>query len=343
MTPTASAAIQEPCHSDRIRGRLVGGVAHRHREGRHVVRRARGERGEEQTAERERSACAPHSGGCAGRTQRAPSMGRAGGHSRRSSARSAPYSRGHSGGGSGRASASSARYAGRGDLHGAQRREVLGRPLHVEQPASSPSAAAGRPAPTSATFDASRSRWNIDSPANSHRSRRRTARRRAGRPRATSRRCAPSRARAAAGRPPRRRGVIQPPGRVGSAQARDHLVERGVDADLVAPARPAQRAADPQPVERQHAARVRRPPADGPPPCETGIGNSAGPVGGEQRARLEVGADPDQLLARRRPTSPKLPARRRRLDRGTCAAPCRPVRAAGSAGAAATSAAASAP
>ena len=45
--------------------------------------------------------------------------------------------------------------------------------------------------------------------------------------------------------------VIQPPGRAGSAQARDDVVERGVDADLEAPRRRAQRPADAQPGREQ--------------------------------------------------------------------------------------------
>ena len=72
--------------------------------------------------------------------------------------------------GSGRA------HRGRSAARGSRRRgtstapseaEVLGRPLHVEQAPATPSAGAARPGATSATFDASGRRWNIDSPANS--------------------------------------------------------------------------------------------------------------------------------------------------------------------------------
>ena len=238
MAPTASAAIHDPCQSERIRVRLVGGVADRHREGRHVLGRAGGERREEEPAERETSA--PNA--AVGRSRTDPTLplrsGRAGGHSRRSSTRSAPYSRrpwsrwrggprpGHEFG-LRRTQRLGEQLEVRRSRHldGAEGHQVVGGPLHVEQPGPSdrrPGAARpARPGPPSRR----RARGGTSTPPRTaRRAPRRTGRRPAGpaRPvrRSRPRRCAPSPGRAAAGRPPTTSLRIQPPGRRGSAQPR---------------------------------------------------------------------------------------------------------------------------
>ena len=150
------------------------------------------------------------------------------------------------------------------------------------------------------------------------RSRRRTARRRARRP-ARPPPSAPSPARAAGCTPSRICSSIQAPGAARVGAAVDHLVERGVDPDLEAPHRLAQRAGDPQPVERQHPALA--------PGDHHSIGRRPAPsdrhreqpaaVGRQQRARLEVGA---RCRPGRRPAAVR---RRRRRGRPS---PCRAAR-----------------
>ncbi len=80
---------------------------------------------------------------------------------------------------------------------------------------------------------------------------------------------------------------------------RHHVVERGVDAHLERPQRPAQGPRDPQAVEGQHPAGVRRPPAQptAPVPAQTHREQPAR-VGGDQGGGLEVGAGGEQVLPR---------------------------------------------
>ena len=79
--------------------------------------------------------------------------------------------------------------------------------------------------------------------------------------------------------------------------ARDHLVEGHVDGDAEAAQGSTKRSAHPQSVERQHAARVGRPPTQRPIAADV-HGEEPARVGGHQGAGLEVGADRKQLLAR---------------------------------------------
>ena len=97
----------------------------------------------------------------------------------------------------------------------------------------------------------------------------------------------------------------------------DDLVERGVDAHLEAVERPAQRPAHAQPAGRDHAPGVGRPPAGGAaaPGPET-HGEQPEPVGPEERARLEVGAGGDEVLARLGAGRVEQPGGGRRLDGG---------------------------
>jgi hypothetical protein len=86
------------------------------------------------------------------------------------------------------------------------------------------------------------------------------------------------------------------PMRVGAGA--DHVVEGRVDPDLETPAGGAQRTAHAQIVELEQAPRVGRPPADG-APARHRHGEDSAAIGREDRARLEVGAESDDLLARR--------------------------------------------
>ena len=89
--------------------------------------------------------------------------------------------------------------------------------------------------------------------------------------------------------------------------------ERGVDADLEAADRAAQRAAAVEAVERDDPARIGRPPRERAP----GVHREQSPaVRREQRARLEIGADRDDLVvAGRRVGVGEVPDARRRFDR----------------------------
>ncbi len=94
----------------------------------------------------------------------------------------------------------------------------------------------------------------------------------------------------------------------------DDAVEGRVDPHLVPGARAAQRPAHLQAVERQHPARVGRPPRHGARPTQ-GHREQAAAVGGEQGAWLEVGADPDDPRLVRRRGMRQLPPRGRRFHR----------------------------
>ncbi|GMA89071.1 hypothetical protein GCM10025868_43210 [Angustibacter aerolatus] len=85
-------------------------------------------------------------------------------------------------------------------------------------------------------------------------------------------------------------------GRVGAGE--HDVGERGVDPDVEARQHLAQRPGHPQPVERQHTARVGRPPAERRTPLTAGAhGEQAGAVGGQQRAGSQVGAERDEVVA----------------------------------------------
>ena len=123
---------------------------------------------------------------------------------------------------------------------------------------------------------------------------RRTARRPARRPRRGTRTSAPSRARAAGSRRVTKLRLIHPPGRLGSPQRAITSREPLVLLDRVPSGAAAQRAADPQPVERDDRPRVGREPHDVAP--TGGHREQPGAVGGEQRARFEVPADADDAI-----------------------------------------------
>ena len=107
---------------------------------------------------------------------------------------------------------------------------------------------------------------------------------------------------------------IQPPARRGSAQPAITSAQRGVDADLEPSRRLPQRPGQPQPVERQDAAVERAPPARRAGALERHREQPA-PVGREQRAGREVGADRDQVVVGRPPLRRReRPRRRWRLD-----------------------------
>ena len=142
----------------------------------------------------------------------------------------------------------------------AERCEVLGRPLHVEEAIRRVAAQLrrrGRPARPSTRRSAG---GTSTRPANRPPMRDAVERRRPARRRPTPRRCAPTPARAGARRRPGSRGVIQPPGRSGSAHASTTACERGVDPHLVASAGAPERAAHREAVEREDPPRVGRPP-----------------------------------------------------------------------------------
>ena len=146
-----------------------------------------------------------------------------------------------------------------------------------------------------ATFDASRAWWNIDSPANRP-------------PIATPYRpptSSPSRqvstecAHPRAWRSPYARRMSRGDPPAGSARVgagRDHRVEGGVDADLEPARGLPHRARHPQPVQRQHAALHRRPPAQHPAPRPVRHREEPRPVGRQQRRGLEVGAGGQQVV-----------------------------------------------
>ena len=164
---------------------------------------------------------------------------------------------------------------------------------------------------TNATFDASVAVWNIDSPANSPPMRTPYS------PPTSS----PSSHVSTLWAQPRscrrvyartKSSLIQPCGRPGSPQRRIDRLERCVEADLEPRAALAQRPRDPQPVEREHTTGIGRPPSDA--PATERHGEQSAAVGGQQCARLEVGADCDQPVlvgaVRRR----QHPRRGRRFD-----------------------------
>src|SRR5918994_1174009 len=112
------------------------------------------------------------------------------------------------------------------------------------------------------------------------------------------------------GDPRTRPGRVRAPG--------DDVGERCVDPDLEMPAGPAQRPRHLQPVDRQHAAWVRR------PPCEPGVPSEypahrhreePRPVCGQQRPRLQVRTDAGQAVVVRAMGRRQNPASGRRLDR----------------------------
>jgi hypothetical protein len=86
-------------------------------------------------------------------------------------------------------------------------------------------------------------------------------------------------------------------GPIGITARVDDVLEGAVDRDLVASARPPQRSRHAEAVERQHAARVGRPPRQD--LLRAGAhrhGEQALGVRGEDRVRLEVGADADDAV-----------------------------------------------
>ena len=195
-----------------------------------------------------------------------------------------------------RASGQPAEVLARDDLHHPQRRQVRGLPLHVEQPWLPGLRRASRStSPTRATFDASVSRWNIDSPANrppietpysppasrpSHQ-----ASTECTQPRRCSSRYA---ARIA--------GSIQPAGRRGSAQASMTSADGRVDADLEPAHRPPQRPRDPQAVQGQHPAAYGREPQHRVAAPARRHREQPAPVRLQQRPRREVGTGRHQVV-----------------------------------------------
>ena len=149
--------------------------------------------------------------------------------------------------------------------------------------------------PISATFEASRSRWNIDSPANTP-------------PMLDA--VQPARQPAVAPRLDRVHpaqlvqrdvGIADlagdPAVRPLAVAARvDDLLERRVDPDLEVPCRPAQRLGDDQPVEGQHAAAYGREPAHRIAPSARRHREQPLRVGGEQGAGREVAAHRDEVV-----------------------------------------------
>ena len=328
MAPTATARRSTSPATATGCGRLVGGVALRHRERRQVLRRARGERGEEQTAERERSACAPEEVRLlrAGRTQRCPlSMvvpeATPGGLLRGQH----PTPETTAAGGSGQG----------------LREQVEVQPA---EPAPRHPATPGARSPTARRADASgrprggarRARRGPPStrPARGGTStRRRTSRRPTTPYRPPASRSSPSGPTDQAStlctqprscsRAVRRRDVLaDPAARAAAGRRSTRTTSSYAVSTRISKRRQAapQRPAHPQPVERQHAARVGRPPADRAAPRDAASGTDAAAVGREHGARLQVGADGRQLLPRRR-------RRRRRRTRSATGA-ARPARAA---------------
>ena len=108
--------------------------------------------------------------------------------------------------------------------------------------------------------------------------------------------------------------VVDPAVRPGRLGARPHDVrERAVDRDGEPPAGAAQRPALVEAVEREDPARVGRPPRDRSAPADAHREQTAA-VRGEQRARLQVGADTDDLRLVGGVGRRQQPGRRRRLD-----------------------------
>ncbi len=204
-----------------------------------------------------------------------------------------------------------------------------------------PAACSSSTSPTSATLDASRSPRSGPGTSTPPRTARRPPPRTARRPAAPGRpppppmprRCAPSprlcscRYAAATSR------RIHPPSRRGSAQA----------------ATTSSNAVSTRTSKRRHDARsdrLTRSPSSGITPRgsgdhqptgprrrRNGIGNSTGAVRRQQRRRLQVGADAEEVLARRRAGEVEGPARRPGIDRSPGSHPAPPfVRGAGTAG-----------
>ena len=127
-------------------------------------------------------------------------------------------------------------------------------------------------------------------------------------PRPRPPRCAPSPARAAAGRRRRCRGRSTPPGRRRSAQASITCVEGGVDPDLEAPARLAQRPAHPQPTPGSRgttpAGRATTTPSTPAGPASERARPGRQPAGCPARGRR-----PPRRPRRRRPRPPARPGR----------------------------------
>ena len=195
-------------------------------------------------------------------------------------------------------------------LHRAERGQVRGHPLHVQQPAAACSSVSSSTSPTSATFEASRTRWNIDSPANSPpiadavqpadqlavaprldrvrpaepvqlAVRRRDVAGDPARSRATGRRTPP---------PPRRRRCrpgSRSRGTTGAATGTPRSPSSGT-------------------MPRSH----RREPVHRRPDAVLGHREDPAPVRRQQRPRRQVGADPDQVVAGRRRAGPGRPTAR---------------------------------
>ena len=151
--------------------------------------------------------------------------------------------------------------------------------------------------PTSATFDASRSTWNIDSPANSppiatpYRPPTSWPSRQASTECAQPSSCSDGvRRRRCGRRSSRRRGP-------GPRSATTTSLEGGVDPDLEAPRRLAQRAGHPQPVERQHAALARATTTTCPRPCRSaGIGKKPREYASSRVPGSRSAPDADQVV-----------------------------------------------
>ena len=92
-------------------------------------------------------------------------------------------------------------------------------------------------------------------------------------------------------------------------------LETGVDPDLVPLGALPHRPRDAQPVERQNAARIRRPPAEHARQRRHLHREDAPAVGVDERRRLEIAADGDEVavrqLGRRRKTPSAFPDRLR--------------------------------
>ena len=321
MAPTASAAIHEPCHSDRMRG--AWSVASRSGIAKvgQVLGRAAGERREEQER---RARPARPARRCVRRASRTdPTLPLRSWSCRRpfpacrlrgQNPTPEPIRRLRAAG-SGLGEQGEVRRPGH--LDGTQRHQVLGRPLDVEQPVAAPSARSSSTSPTRA--DLRRVALAVE-----HRLPREQA--------------ADGDAVQAAGQPvlavrPDRPGldavhpaeVVQPavrrrrrpcgssrPGGFGSAQPAHHLVVRRVDPDLEPPAGRAQRPADPQAV----AAAARR----AGPATTSRSGRGARPASGTARPGRRRGRCPARGRRRRRAAPRRRGARRRRRTRSATAA-----------------------
>ena len=185
--------------------------------------------------------------------------------------------------------------------------------VHCTSNSAAPSSRSSSTVAQHATFDASVTRWNIDSPANSPPMRSAVEPARRARRRATPRRCAPSPARAAActrrrtsRRSSRAAGAGRRTPRITVSNAvSTRISKRASDA--------AQRPADVEPVERDHPARIGRPPREQRRRRASGTGRAryaASTVPGSR-------SPPTATIRRRRPAagSGRSHRRRRRLDR----------------------------